>query len=184
MANKLALKRHGRGEEKGGEGADHAEDRQKVGELDSGRDAAAGPQQAGHRHLPQVPAQDGRRGRAGPQPQPAAEAAGEHRALRQPALPGPAQQPAGAPPGGHREAAEPAPPQPVRQPAGAGRPAELGALRALRSLNLGMNRIETLPRAPFFQGLAELRELGLFDNLLGEPPEVARSLPRVHRLNA
>ncbi|XP_064174494.1 leucine-rich repeat-containing protein 18 [Anguilla rostrata] len=63
-------------------------------------------------------------------------------------------------------------------------PAELGALRALRSLNLGMNRIETLPRAPFFQGLAELRKLGLFDNLLAEPPEAARSLPRVRRLNA
>ncbi|XP_042590691.1 leucine-rich repeat-containing protein 18-like [Cyprinus carpio] len=62
-----------------------------------------------------------------------------------------------------------------------GLPHELGLLRNLRTLNLGMNRIESLP--PSVAALKELQELGLFNNLLTNLPECIQSLPKLQKLN-
>ncbi|XP_036402382.1 leucine-rich repeat-containing protein 18 [Megalops cyprinoides] len=63
-----------------------------------------------------------------------------------------------------------------------GVPAAVAGLTELRSLNLGMNRLESVP--PAVLGLAELRELGLFDNLLRGLPEGLAGLPHLCRVNA
>ncbi|XP_051969252.1 leucine-rich repeat-containing protein 18-like [Xyrauchen texanus] len=62
-----------------------------------------------------------------------------------------------------------------------GLPHELGLLRNLWILNLGMNRIETLP--PSMAALKELRELGLFNNLLTHLPKCLQSLPKLQKVN-
>lgn len=59
--------------------------------------------------------------------------------------------------------------------------AEIGLLRALRKLNLGLNHIDTLP--PSVSGLRELRELGLFNNMFTSEPLCLSNLPKLERLN-
>uniref|UniRef100_A0A3B1JGF3 Leucine rich repeat containing 18 n=1 Tax=Astyanax mexicanus TaxID=7994 RepID=A0A3B1JGF3_ASTMX len=57
---------------------------------------------------------------------------------------------------------------------------ELGLLRGLRSLNLGMNRIEIVPSS--IGALKELRQLRLFNNLLTRVPPWLHSLPNLQTL--
>ncbi|KAI4877619.1 hypothetical protein NFI96_004956 [Prochilodus magdalenae] len=63
----------------------------------------------------------------------------------------------------------------------AGLPAEIGNLRGLQTLNLGMNRLTALPQT--MADLNNLRELGLFDNLLTAIPECIRALPNLKKIN-
>ncbi|XP_018582004.1 leucine-rich repeat-containing protein 18 [Scleropages formosus] len=63
----------------------------------------------------------------------------------------------------------------------AGLPTQMGQLRRLRSLNLGMNRLERLPSS--LGALRELRELGLFNNLLTRMPDFLDRLPHLCKLN-
>ncbi|XP_056147695.1 leucine-rich repeat-containing protein 18 [Lampris incognitus] len=62
-----------------------------------------------------------------------------------------------------------------------GLPPTLGSLTHLRSLNLGMNRLDTLP--PTMVALTGLQELGLFDNLFAALPEFVRVLTCLTKLN-
>lgn len=63
----------------------------------------------------------------------------------------------------------------------AGLTPEIGNLRNLQVLNLGMNRLNTLP--PTFAALTNLTELGLFDNLLTQVPECIQVLPNLTKFN-
>lgn len=63
----------------------------------------------------------------------------------------------------------------------AGLPADIGNLRNLQILNLGMNRLTTLP--PTMAGLTNLRELGLFDNMFTVFPECIGMLPNLKKIN-
>ncbi|KAL6487199.1 hypothetical protein MHYP_G00038250 [Metynnis hypsauchen] len=63
----------------------------------------------------------------------------------------------------------------------AGLPADIGNLRSLQTLNLGMNRLTALPQT--MTALTNLRELGLFDNLLTAIPECIRVLPNLKKIN-
>lgn len=63
----------------------------------------------------------------------------------------------------------------------AGLSPEIGSLRNLQVLNLGMNRLNALP--PTLAGLTNLTELGLFDNLFTQVPECTRVLPNLTKLN-
>ncbi|XP_065152618.1 leucine-rich repeat-containing protein 18 [Paramisgurnus dabryanus] len=58
---------------------------------------------------------------------------------------------------------------------------EIGSLKHLQVLNLGMNRLTTLP--PTLVALTNLTELSLFDNLLTEVPECLHVLPNLRKLN-
>lgn len=63
----------------------------------------------------------------------------------------------------------------------AGLSSEIGGLGNLQVLNLGMNRLTTLP--PTIVALTNLAELGLFDNLLTEVPECIHVLPKLRKIN-
>ncbi|KAM9477019.1 leucine-rich repeat-containing protein 18 [Clarias gariepinus] len=63
----------------------------------------------------------------------------------------------------------------------AGLPADIGNLRSLQTLNLGMNRLTALP--PSMAALTNLRELGLFDNMLTVLPECLHMLPNLKKIN-
>lgn len=63
----------------------------------------------------------------------------------------------------------------------AGLPADIGNLKNLQTLNLGMNRLTTLP--PTMAALTNLRELGLFDNMLTVLPEYIHMLPNLKKIN-
>lgn len=63
----------------------------------------------------------------------------------------------------------------------AGLTCEIGGLRSLQVLNLGMNRLTTLPTT--LVALTNLTELGLFDNSLTEVPECIHVLPNLRKLN-
>lgn len=62
-----------------------------------------------------------------------------------------------------------------------GLPTDIGNLRNLQTLNLGMNRLTALP--PTMAALSNLRELGLFDNQLTALPECIRVLPNLKKIN-
>ncbi|NWV32046.1 LRC18 protein, partial [Grantiella picta] len=62
-----------------------------------------------------------------------------------------------------------------------GLPQELTLLKGLRTLNLGLNRLETVPTT--LGSLKELIELGLFDNALTSIPKSIKKLPKLERLN-
>uniref|UniRef100_UPI00358E2E38 leucine-rich repeat-containing protein 18-like n=1 Tax=Myxine glutinosa TaxID=7769 RepID=UPI00358E2E38 len=62
-----------------------------------------------------------------------------------------------------------------------GLPEEIRDLKSLRSLNLGMNALEIVPR--LFASLTKLEELSLFDNQLRKLPESVAALPNLKRLN-
>ncbi|TRY83632.1 hypothetical protein DNTS_003862 [Danionella cerebrum] len=59
---------------------------------------------------------------------------------------------------------------------------EIGRLRNLQVLNLGMNRLNSLP--PTLATLSNLTELGLFDNLFTQVPEWIHVLPNLTKLNS
>lgn len=63
----------------------------------------------------------------------------------------------------------------------AGLSPQIGNLRNLQVLNLGMNRLNALP--PTLAFLTNLTELGLFDNLLTQVPECINLLPNLTKLN-
>lgn len=63
----------------------------------------------------------------------------------------------------------------------AGLSPQIGNLRNLQVLNLGMNRLNALPSTLAF--LTNLTELGLFDNLLTQVPECIHLLPNLTKLN-
>lgn len=63
----------------------------------------------------------------------------------------------------------------------AGLSPDIGSLRNLQVLNLGMNRLNTLP--PTLATLTNLTELGLFDNLFTQIPEYINVLPNLTKLN-
>uniref|UniRef100_A0A672Q620 Leucine rich repeat containing 18 n=1 Tax=Sinocyclocheilus grahami TaxID=75366 RepID=A0A672Q620_SINGR len=63
----------------------------------------------------------------------------------------------------------------------AGLSPEIGSLRNLQVLNLGMNRLNALP--PTLATLTNLTELGLFDNLFTQIPECLNVLPNPMKLN-
>ncbi|XP_077092861.1 leucine-rich repeat-containing protein 18 [Siphateles boraxobius] len=63
----------------------------------------------------------------------------------------------------------------------AGLSPQIGNLRNLQVLNLGMNRLNALP--PTLAALTNLTELGLFDNLLTQVPECIHVLPNLTKLN-
>ncbi|XP_026997729.1 leucine-rich repeat-containing protein 18 [Tachysurus fulvidraco] len=63
----------------------------------------------------------------------------------------------------------------------AGLPADIGNLRNLQTLNLGMNRLTALPLT--MAALTNLRELGLFDNKITVLPECIRMLPNLKKIN-
>nr|XP_015201811.1 PREDICTED: leucine-rich repeat-containing protein 18 [Lepisosteus oculatus]XP_015201812.1 PREDICTED: leucine-rich repeat-containing protein 18 [Lepisosteus oculatus] len=60
-------------------------------------------------------------------------------------------------------------------------PAEIGQLKSLRVLNLGMNNIECLPSS--IAALKELQELGLFDNSFTTLPDTISKLPKLKKVN-
>ncbi|NXU19269.1 LRC18 protein, partial [Pardalotus punctatus] len=62
-----------------------------------------------------------------------------------------------------------------------GLPQELTLLKSLHTLNLGLNRLETIPAT--LGSLKELTELGLFDNALTTIPKSIKKLPKLERLN-
>ncbi|XP_052007303.1 leucine-rich repeat-containing protein 18 [Xyrauchen texanus] len=62
----------------------------------------------------------------------------------------------------------------------AGLSPEIGSLRNLQVLNLGMNHLTSLP--PTLVALTNLTELGLFDNMLTEVPECIHMLPNLRKL--
>ncbi|KAI5606305.1 leucine-rich repeat-containing protein 18-like [Silurus asotus] len=62
-----------------------------------------------------------------------------------------------------------------------GLPADIGSLKNLQTLNLGMNRLSALP--PTMASLTNLRELGLFDNMLTVLPECIHLLPNLKKIN-
>ncbi|XP_014348896.1 leucine-rich repeat-containing protein 18 [Latimeria chalumnae] len=62
-----------------------------------------------------------------------------------------------------------------------GLPLELGHLKNLRCLNLGLNGIEQLPTT--LGALKELQELGAFDNKLTALPESIAKLPKLKKMN-
>ncbi|XP_062852238.1 leucine-rich repeat-containing protein 18 [Trichomycterus rosablanca] len=63
----------------------------------------------------------------------------------------------------------------------AGLPADIGNLKSLQTLNLGLNQLTALP--PTMAALTNLRELGLFDNKLTTVPEFIQALPNLKRIN-
>ncbi|XP_039528734.1 leucine-rich repeat-containing protein 18 [Pimephales promelas] len=63
----------------------------------------------------------------------------------------------------------------------AGLSPQVGHLRNLQVLNLGMNRLKALP--PTLAALTNLTELGLFDNLLTQVPDCIQVLPNLTKLN-
>ncbi|TSK22772.1 Leucine-rich repeat-containing protein 18 [Bagarius yarrelli] len=63
----------------------------------------------------------------------------------------------------------------------AGLPADIGNLKSLQTLNLGMNRITALP--PTMASLSSLKELALFDNMITVLPECIRMLPKLKKIN-
>lgn len=63
----------------------------------------------------------------------------------------------------------------------AGLPSTLGFLSSLKSLNLGMNQLDTLP--PTMVALDSLQELGLFDNLFIKLPEFVKVLRSLSKVN-
>lgn len=62
-----------------------------------------------------------------------------------------------------------------------GLPADIGNLKNLQTLNLGLNQLTVLP--PTMASLTNLRELGLFDNKLTTIPEFIQALPSLLRIN-
>ncbi|XP_059373339.1 leucine-rich repeat-containing protein 18 [Carassius carassius] len=58
---------------------------------------------------------------------------------------------------------------------------EIGSLRNLQALNLGMNRLNALP--PTLATLTNLTELGVFDNLFTRIPECINVFPYLTKLN-
>ncbi|XP_039994645.1 leucine-rich repeat-containing protein 18 [Xiphias gladius] len=63
----------------------------------------------------------------------------------------------------------------------AGLPSALGFLNSLKSLNLGMNQLDTLPST--MVALDSLQELGLFDNLFNNLPEFLNVLRDLTKVN-
>ncbi|XP_066534652.1 leucine-rich repeat-containing protein 18 [Hoplias malabaricus] len=62
-----------------------------------------------------------------------------------------------------------------------GLPEEIGSLRSLQTLNLGMNRLTALP--PTMSALSNLKELGLFDNQFTVLPECILVLSNLKKIN-
>ncbi|KAM3860019.1 leucine-rich repeat-containing protein 18 [Diretmus argenteus] len=60
-------------------------------------------------------------------------------------------------------------------------PSELGLLRKLHKLNLGLNQLDAVPSS--IGALKELRHIGLFDNLLTRYPNCLQKLGRLERVN-
>ncbi|KAK0152403.1 Leucine-rich repeat-containing protein 18 [Merluccius polli] len=60
-------------------------------------------------------------------------------------------------------------------------PSELGLLAKLHKLNLGLNRLDSVPRS--LAGLKELRVVGLFDNRLTAYPDCLRPLKKLEKVN-
>ncbi|XP_006897768.1 PREDICTED: leucine-rich repeat-containing protein 18 [Elephantulus edwardii] len=62
-----------------------------------------------------------------------------------------------------------------------GLPVELNQLKNIRTLNLGLNHLESVPTT--LGALKELHEVGLFDNLLNSIPNSIGKLPKLKKLN-
>ncbi|KAL0615810.1 Leucine-rich repeat-containing protein 18 [Plecturocebus cupreus] len=62
-----------------------------------------------------------------------------------------------------------------------GLPVELNRLKNIRTLNLGLNHLDSVPTT--LGALKELRELGLHDNLLKTVPSSVSKLPKLRKLN-
>ncbi|XP_017659663.1 PREDICTED: leucine-rich repeat-containing protein 18 [Lepidothrix coronata] len=60
-------------------------------------------------------------------------------------------------------------------------PEELNLLKNLKTLNLGLNCLETVPTT--LGALRELVDLGLFDNVLTTIPKSVKNLPKIERMN-
>ena len=60
-------------------------------------------------------------------------------------------------------------------------PSELGLLAKLHKLNLGLNRLDSVPRC--LAALKELRDVGLFDNRLTAYPDCLRPLKKLEKVN-
>ncbi|XP_023266359.1 leucine-rich repeat-containing protein 18 [Seriola lalandi dorsalis] len=63
----------------------------------------------------------------------------------------------------------------------AGLPSTMGLLTSLKSLNLGMNQLDTLPTT--MAALGNLQEIGLFDNLFINLPEFLSGLRNLTKVN-
>ncbi|KAM6185935.1 leucine-rich repeat-containing protein 18 [Rhynchocyon petersi] len=62
-----------------------------------------------------------------------------------------------------------------------GLPVELNQLKNIRTLNLGLNHLDSVPTT--LGALKELHEVGLFDNLLSSIPNSIGKLPKLKKLN-
>ncbi|KAM9617882.1 leucine-rich repeat-containing protein 18 [Trichechus inunguis] len=62
-----------------------------------------------------------------------------------------------------------------------GLPVELNQLKNIRTLNLGLNHLDSVPTT--LGALKELHEVGLFDNLLNSIPNSIGKLPKLKKLN-
>ncbi|XP_010219138.1 PREDICTED: leucine-rich repeat-containing protein 18 [Tinamus guttatus] len=60
-------------------------------------------------------------------------------------------------------------------------PVELNLLKNLRTLNLGLNRLDNIPTT--LGALKELKEVSLFDNFLTAIPNSVAKLPKLKKLN-